>query len=195
MKLQRNSWHYRLFLWTDDRLNPRSFEEPRNLCAYVQALAKNTAMCALFGTAFAVCVTVMAICVSVPWLIILLLIGRRPVAIESEPPLFATYEKYAPLRIGRLRLYPWHALIPVALYGAVRIIVAHPKIALEFVSVGLGTPVVLYGLWRAFVYLFEDDGFRKSDTYRIVKGYVSAKTNGWCPSVEFEGEPPRKEKS
>jgi hypothetical protein len=170
MKINKNSWHFRIYNWTYsawDRGTPRK----TNLCSYVQRILWIPPLTALFA------VTLGSILVAAN---ILAALFVTPVGFRPKNIFFFEYRKYDGLGIGPITIYPIHVLLPAlilwlnwhfsARYGWAKVF---------YVDVAIATPLCLLGAIALTCYLM---WFRDP----FVGDYLAAKKAGICPIVTFE---------
>ena len=177
MKIDRKSWHYKLYrIWFEER-------ESENLCGYFW---KNV-LSLLATVTLAPIIFILLGCIfGAAWFI-----GFWPNEgkYKEKPASDIVHRQYKFDGRRKWPVAPWEIVIPLAiLYGIVMVALRNMNAFLEtitWVGIVIGALAVLAGL--GFL-IFK--GW-KSETFKLVRAYLSARKQKVCPLIEFEGKKPK----
>lgn len=161
MKINANSWHYKIVNWTymyglNNAVCP-------DLCTYMRRLLL---VAPILGVVFVVMQSIM-----LPITLLKLIVGERPSGVFWQSD-----EEYGGLMIGNFELYPWHIVLPGIIIYAHYFAVKH--IGWKFLGYeGLGIFGIALLIFVLILIL---------DTQSPFRVWVKAKTQRFCPLVEFE---------
>jgi hypothetical protein len=175
MKINKTSWHYRLYSWTYSIWDTEWCKPATtNLCQYVQRLfwmpIVSVLLWGVMGTFF--------VCVLIPFM---LLIGQRPTSWKKNTKI-DLFVPYQGLRVSKkVELLPWHIIVPSAV------------IVLEYMwfhHANWKYPVLIQGCILAVLGIIVGIFLcTQSETYWIVSAWYGAKRQKVCPLVEFTDGP------
>lgn len=174
MKINKNSWHYKVYAWTYEWGPPSH----TNLCSYVQRMFWRSLWKVLYGTV----VYLLYFLVMTP---VAFLFGNRPSLFDKESSHYdqKLFKKYRGWYAYGFELYPGYILLPIALlYGEY-----------QWWKHGLFTATVVHIMLALIVLgLFVLVILPDTDTGKLIIAWLSAKKQGVCPLVEFQdvSDPP-----
>jgi|HubBroStandDraft_5_1064220.scaffolds.fasta_scaffold12600_2 hypothetical protein len=177
MNINVDSWHYAWYRWTYTCWKKQP-PQRTNLCQYVQRIFWTTLLHIPMGIVAALLLLLYYV-VLTPFALI---IGYRPYWFLSPKfdPNWGVFESYQGLRIPKtdFRILPWQPiLLGIIVLSERALWHYHFTGALIGHSIVLSLIVLVVGL----IWSVESD----NEAAKLLREYVSAKKNRFCPTVEF----------
>lgn len=186
MEINKNSWHYKVWAWSHSGTDGSgTIPEQSNLCSYVRELFIRVPLI-LF--ALALVIITMGVLIVVPLNIAALPFGfyfRHPIVQDLRGRGGEDHMvRYQGLKIGNFVLLPWHVLLPALVVLTVwwdyRSVQRHEFANFPFL---LSIAALFTGVVCGAIYLYSN-----SQTSKLAREYVSAKTKGICPLITFKDD-------
>jgi len=183
MNININSWHYKWYKWTYSFYDS-DIPEQTNLCQYVNRMVWMSLLIGMISVLFSTFTVIGPMCYYL-FAPLLLIIGYRPQRTSKQNLLKGptTYIKYSGLNVfGWFRLYPWHLVLPVFVVWFEFHIWRHNAV----VNVVIGH-VMIVVIW--FILLWSTGVLSNSETIKLIRATIKAKTSHVCPIVTFSKDP------
>lgn len=184
MEINKSSWHYRAWEWSHREWGFGDVPKQSNLCTYMRRLTVVFPLTVFF---YAFMILMVGLIIVVPFNIILIPFGRylrHPILEELNGwhrPIFVSYQG---LKIGNFRLLPWHIFAPVLtvllVWWNYRVINRH-----DFGNVLL---IIEFAIILTAILLGVPFLYSQSQTGKLAREYIDAKTKGICPLIAFKDD-------
>lgn len=184
MKIDRSSWHYKVAMW-DKTLYSK---EPRTLCAYVNRILLTLFIMMILAFAWIVFHVILVIA-WIPVALAALTLGVIPDRLYPGE----WYKKYQPLRVSRIRIYPFDAfaltMLAKLVWFFVSLIDLYTTPACVLVAIVLGGMIcyVRYGMLAEKEESVVRDELDTSTLtfWRVTIEFLRAKKQRVCPFIEY----------